>query len=532
MTIRFERSAGSAGPRPRRARLSRPDSGAERGAGGRFRTRPARLRADRGRQDRCLRAGGGARHRRRRRAPRRHPDARAGDPGAGRTRLAASRGSAPRSSAAPAEARSPPNGRRWRGARWSSSARPGGSATISTGGRWRRTQSAASSSTRPTKCWPAAFAAISTPSLRRCRQRRRTLLASSTLTPATEALAARLQRDPLRIDRAAATAGSRRPSMAIQCGTADREAMLIRLLRRNAPASALVFCGRRSIVAHLAARLSLQRLPGGGPVRRLRPARAQRRDRGDALGPRPDLRRHRPRGAGPRPAGPRARRPCGAADERRAAAASLGPHGAGRQASGTVVLLARAPRTVSGRDDGALRRARARLGEGAGRRRWTDAYRDRRSRSRHAANPGSPSARGRRLAGDGSPQRAADPTSAGRWRSSAASAASIGRCRQNPPDARARSCSNSIGRRRRLSRHGSPGGYRSAVSPADAQRRSGRRRRTDGRAPDGTCRGTDHRAADDGADRRATEAAGGGAGGRAVTAGAEGKKRPRGTRQT
>lgn len=84
---------------------------------------------------------------------------------------------------------------------------------------------------------------------------RQTLMFSATITPRIEALAARFQSDAVRVDATARFGASdiRFEAMAIAPG--DRESVIVNILRLHEAQGAMVFCGQRAAVGHLAARL-------------------------------------------------------------------------------------------------------------------------------------------------------------------------------------------------------------------------------------------------------------------------------------
>ncbi len=85
---------------------------------------------------------------------------------------------------------------------------------------------------------------------------RQTLMFSATVTPRTEALAARFQTDAVRVDAAALGGGPadvRFEAMAVAPN--DRENAIVNILRFHEAAGAIVFCGQRETVGHLASRL-------------------------------------------------------------------------------------------------------------------------------------------------------------------------------------------------------------------------------------------------------------------------------------
>jgi ATP-dependent RNA helicase DeaD len=88
--------------------------------------------------------------------------------------------------------------------------------------------------------------------LRALPEGRRTLMFSATVTPATEALARRVQRGALRLDLAA---GASLALQAVAVAADDREAAIVNLLRLHDPRAAIVFCGRREAAGELAGRL-------------------------------------------------------------------------------------------------------------------------------------------------------------------------------------------------------------------------------------------------------------------------------------
>ncbi len=85
---------------------------------------------------------------------------------------------------------------------------------------------------------------------------RQTLMFSATVTARIEALAARFQTAAVRVDAAAAGGGAadiRFEAMAV--APDDREGAIVNILRLHEAPGAIVFCGRRATVGHLARRL-------------------------------------------------------------------------------------------------------------------------------------------------------------------------------------------------------------------------------------------------------------------------------------
>ena len=159
---------------------------------------------------------------------------------------------------------------------------------------------------------------------------RQTLLFSATVGPEVETLARRVQRGALRLDIGGPAPAPGLVLQAVPVAAADAEAAIVNLLRLHEAPAALVFCSRREAVARLARRLAGR----GFQVVALSGALSQRepepRGGGDARRARPGLRRDRPRGARHGPAGARPRAACRPPGQRRAPAAPLRPHRAGR----------------------------------------------------------------------------------------------------------------------------------------------------------------------------------------------------------
>lgn len=79
---------------------------------------------------------------------------------------------------------------------------------------------------------------------------RQTLMVSATITPRIAALAAGIQRAARRVDIAASDTAI--TFQAMLAAAPDRDKAVVNALRLHEPASALVFCGRRATVSHLA----------------------------------------------------------------------------------------------------------------------------------------------------------------------------------------------------------------------------------------------------------------------------------------
>lgn len=81
---------------------------------------------------------------------------------------------------------------------------------------------------------------------------RQTLMVSATITPRIEALAFEFQRAAHRIDIAAPGSHADITFQAMLAGPANRDKAVVNVLRLHEASSALVFCGRRETVSHLA----------------------------------------------------------------------------------------------------------------------------------------------------------------------------------------------------------------------------------------------------------------------------------------
>ena len=86
--------------------------------------------------------------------------------------------------------------------------------------------------------------------------RNRTLMFSATITPRIEALAARFQKEAVRVDIAAGEADGSIVFQGMLAGPEDRDKAVINLLCLHEPESAFIFCGRREAVPELAGKLS------------------------------------------------------------------------------------------------------------------------------------------------------------------------------------------------------------------------------------------------------------------------------------